>query len=278
MLLEAVMLLRKGKVGLAVLLIAVVGLLVLRAYQRRADLQADKDALQGQSKDLVWLREENARLLQIQIDTNEVAQLRQEQRELLRLRGQVSLLNQALREQQAAPLSGTTEAVPEGSRALLDRTPPTADPLEGITSPAKRMWASGQVKKRDNLSVSLSNQELREAGNEKLLDTLKTALFLAVKGDEDRLLELYSKKSEHIPSEVGRKNLKTAFEGVSNFQIAKSIDYGGGMVNIYFRLERPSGALAGLAREGTIWLVPDGRGWKVEFLGYTEQPVTELIP
>jgi len=278
MLLEAVMLLRKAKVGLAVLLIAVVGLLVLRAYQRRADLQADKDALQGQSKDLVWLREENARLLQIQIDTNEVAQLRQEQRELLRLRGQVSLLNQALREQQAAPLSGTTEAVPEGSRALLDRTPPTADPLEGITSPAKRMWASGQVKKRDNLSVSLSNQELREAGNEKLLDTLKTALFLAVKGDEDRLLELYSKKSEHIPSEVGRKNLKTAFEGVSNFQIAKSIDYGGGMVNIYFRLERPSGALAGLAREGTIWLVPDGRGWKVEFLGYTEQPVTELIP
>jgi hypothetical protein len=134
------------------------------------------------------------------------------------------------------------------------------------------MWASEQVKKRDKLSFSLSNQELMEAGNATLLDTLKTALFLPVKGDEDRLTEMYSKKSKHMPSEVGRANLKRAFEGVDNFHIVNSIDYGGGRVNMYFNLERPDGALEGQARQGTIWLVPEGPSWKVEFLGFTENP------
>jgi len=247
-------------------------MLLVHVYQRHATLQAERDALQGQSGELFRLREENARLLHIQIDTNEVAQLRQEQRELLRLRGQVSFLNQALREPQAAPLSVTSEWV-AGSAGSLGRTPPTEEPLDGLTSPAKRMWASGQIKKREKLSVSLSNQELMQAGNATLLDALKTALFLAANGDEDGLAELYSKNSRHKPTEDGRANLKRAFEGVSNFHVVRGIEYSGGMVNIFFDLQRPDGVPEGQAQQGSIWLVPDGPGWKVEFLGVTDKSI-----
>src|SRR5260370_40364256 len=101
-----------AKVRVTVLLTAVLGLLLLCAYQRHANLQAERNALQAQSEELVRLQEENGRLLQIQIDTNEVAQLRQEQRELLGLRGQAALLKQALRQQQAAPLSVKPGSIP----------------------------------------------------------------------------------------------------------------------------------------------------------------------
>jgi hypothetical protein len=229
------------------LIVVVFGFVILDYQSRFANLRADKAALLRRQEQAERLAEENRRLAQASLDTNELKQLQGRHRELLRLRGQVGLLGQAING--IARNSETMDGKPN--------------------SPALRMWEEGRIKQSKDLDDTLQRDALKEAGNKTPSSVLETVLWAITSGHSDLLVALRSEISGSplADPEILRARLSQiagAFEGVTTVRSIRSIEYGNGRVNILFRLDRKAGHLEGQPLTGGIWIRPEKDGWRVE--------------
>jgi len=234
----------------AFLVVAGIAIQSCRDWRRIDALQPELDAVQASYLEADRLRRENGPVSVAQIDTNALIQLRQEHLPLLRLRGQVALL--------AAAVSAATHG---------------ADATNRINSVAQQRWEDRKITKSDPLRSSLAAGNVAPSGNETEMGTLRTALWETLNGNRDSLASWYSATSKHLPTDLSLANLRRAFTGVANFQLCRRIEYGSGMVNLFFNLERSGVADERQARQGSIWLKPEDGTWKIEFLGVSTDPI-----